>query len=242
MSLRPFFTFYGGKWRAAPHYPAPRFGTIVEPFAGSAGYSLRYADRDVVLVERDPLVAETWRYLLHVNPDEVLNLPDLAPGQSVDDLDVSEGARLLIGWWLNKGTASPCKRPGAWMRGGLRPNSLWGPAVRLRIAEQVPKIRHWTLIEGDYTHAPDVPATWFVDPPYRIAGKHYRCGSERLDCASLGEWCCSRKGQVMVCENEGADWMPFRPFRAIKASEARHGGKVSREAVWTNDPWWMPDP
>lgn len=42
MNLKPFFTFYGGKWRAAPHYAPPEFATIVEPFAGAAGYSVRH--------------------------------------------------------------------------------------------------------------------------------------------------------------------------------------------------------
>ena len=35
--LKPFFTYYGGKYRAAPKYPEPVHGSIVEPFAGSAG-------------------------------------------------------------------------------------------------------------------------------------------------------------------------------------------------------------
>ena len=35
MTLRPFFSYYGGKWRSAvKHYPAPEFDQIVEPFAG----------------------------------------------------------------------------------------------------------------------------------------------------------------------------------------------------------------
>ena len=35
--LRPFFGYYGGKWRdAVKHYPEPAFETIIEPFAGSA--------------------------------------------------------------------------------------------------------------------------------------------------------------------------------------------------------------
>jgi len=42
--LRPFWRYYGGKWRAAPSYPSPRCETIIEPFAGAAGYSLRYPD------------------------------------------------------------------------------------------------------------------------------------------------------------------------------------------------------
>ena len=33
--LRPFFGFYGGKWRDSPrHYPPPAHTRIIEPFAG----------------------------------------------------------------------------------------------------------------------------------------------------------------------------------------------------------------
>jgi len=241
-SLKPFFTFYGGKWRAAPHYPAPMFDTIIEPFAGSAGYSMRYPDRDVVLVERDPLIAATWRYLLRVSPAEILALPDIRMDQTVDDLPVCEEARLLIGWWLNGGSSQPKKRPGAWMRrivenGGEgwvtgKKQLSWGQRVRERIASQVDAIRHWTLLEGDYEQAPAVEATWFVDPPYQGAGKHYRFSE--IDYGRLAQWCSAFwQGQVIVCENVGATWLPFRPWRDIKASDAKHGGKVSREALWT---------
>lgn len=52
-AMRPFFGYYGGKWRdAVKNYPAPEHAVIVEPFAGSAGYALRYPDRKVVLCER----------------------------------------------------------------------------------------------------------------------------------------------------------------------------------------------
>lgn len=243
MTLAPFFTFFGGKYRAAPHYPAPQYATIVEPFAGSAGYSMRYHDRKVILVERDPVIAGTWQYLLTAAPEDVLRLPDLAPGQSVDDLHVCQEERWLIGWWLNKGTTSPCKTPGKWMRdvyagvyGDKTDRFLWGPRVRERIARQMPAIRHWTLIPGDYTTAPDIEATWFVDPPYMGAGKYYRFGSATLDYPALAAWCRTRQGQVTVCENTGADWLPFQHFRDIKASEAKHGGKVSREAIWQKAP------
>ena len=230
--MRPFFTFYGGKWRAAPHYPAPMFDTIIEPFAGSAGYSMRYPARNVVLVERNPLIAATWRYLLRVTPGEILALPDIAQGQTVADLGACEEAQLLIGWWCNTGSSSPRKSPSAWMRGGTRSNSCWGPAIRERIASQVEAIRHWTIIECDYEQAPAIEATWFIDPPYQVAGKHYRHGSKQIDYAALGDWCRSRRGQVLVCENVGASWLPFRPWRDIQASKAKHGGKVSREALW----------
>ena len=39
----------------------------------------------------------------------------------------------------------------------------------------------------------------------------------------------------MVCENEGADWLPFTPFMAIKANNSKNGGKISMEAIWTNN-------
>jgi hypothetical protein len=243
-NLRPFFTFYGGKWRAAPFYAAPQHDHIVEPFAGSAGYAMRYPNKRVTLVERDPLIAATWRYLLAVTPTEVLALPDIRSDQTVDDLAVCPEARLLIGWWLNGGSARPWKSPSSWMRSMVANGGpgwttgggqlSWSQRVRERIAGQLGAIRHWTLIEGSYESAPAVEATWFIDPPYQVAGKHYRFGSEGIDYATLGAWCATRQGQVMVCENVGATWLPFRHWRDIKGSEAKHGGKVSREAIWTN--------
>jgi len=231
----PLFSFYGGKWRAGKRYPPPQHTTIIEPFAGSAGYSLRYPARRVVLVDRDPAVAGTWRWLLAATPAEILGLPDLCPGQTVDDLGLVQEARWFIGWWLNKGAASPCKTPSAWMRSGVRPNSYWGRAIRERVARDVQRIRHWQIIEGDYTDAPDVDATWFVDPPYVQAGRLYRHGARGIDYEALGAWCKSRAGLTIVCEQQGAGWLPFRPFAAIKSNPSRHGGGHSLEAIWTSD-------
>ena len=230
--MKPFFTFFGGKWRSAPHYPAPAHDRIVEPFAGAAGYSVRHHARDVVLVERDPTIAALWRYLISAKPADILALPDVEAGQSVDDLDVCPAAGSLIGFWLNKGTAAPCKRPSAWMRSGIRPDSFWGPTIRARIAAQVCAISHWTVIEGDYTEAPAGAATWFIDPPYQGAGSNYRCSSRTIDFTALGRWCVGRAGQVIACENAGAGWLPFRPLMASKATHGRHRSGVSREAVW----------
>ena len=144
--LRPFFGYYGGKWRdAIKHYPKPQYDTIVEPFAGSAGFSLRYADRVVILCEIDPVLAEVWRYLIRVRAKEILSIPDIALDESVDDLDIPQEAKWLVGFWLNRGTSSPRKSPSKWMRDGIRPGSFWGPRVRQTIASQVDSIRHWKL-------------------------------------------------------------------------------------------------
>lgn len=228
--MRLFFTYMGGKFRIAHLYPPPAHDLIVEPFAGSAGYSLRFPDRDVILVERDEKVAEVWRFLLGADPDEVRALPLIGEGwESIDDLgDFPLGARYLVGFWLSKATTSPRRTPSRWAL--TRPDaSYWGAAVRERIARQVPRIRHWRLIEGDYALAPDVEATWFVDPPYVDRGHQYRYGPRLLDYPALAAWCRSRRGLTVVCEGEHADWLPFAPLADIKAQR----GQV-RESVWTS--------
>lgn len=75
MKLKPFFTYFGGKYRLAPKYPKPLYGTIIEPFAGSAGYSLRYPDREIILNDLDPVISGIWEYLIKVKEDEILALP-----------------------------------------------------------------------------------------------------------------------------------------------------------------------
>lgn len=231
--LAPFFTYYGGKNRAARHYPEPVYDAIVEPFAGSAGYSLNYPDASVLLVDTDPVVVGTWRYLLSATPDDILALPDLAVGQDVRDLELSQGAEWLVGWWLNKGTTSPCRTFSAWAK--QYPRQFWGPFIRERIASQIEAVKHWAVFEGSYcaTVPEDLEATWFIDPPYQQAGRRYRHGSAGIDYAALADWCKARQGQVIVCEADDADWLPFRPLAPMKGTEGRQ--KVNRakmEVIW----------
>lgn len=233
--LKPFWRYYGGKFRAAPRYPAPRHATIVEPFAGSAGYSMRYPDRRVILIEKYPVVAEMWRYLVSVSEEEIRRIPLNPKHVSEVPSWVPQPARHLIGWWFNNATASPCLALSA---GRIKLASMgrklegWTEHTRERVASQLHAIRHWQIIEGDYTAAPDVEATWFVDPPYNnYVGAHYKHGPNGIDYAALGDWCRRRRGQVLVCENEGADWLPFRPFATFKAALFATG---SREVLWAS--------
>lgn len=210
-ALRPFFSYFGGKWTLAPRYPPPEHDVIVEPFAGSAGYATRWPDRDVILVERSPEIAALWRWLIRVSVDEVMALP-LDPS-NVEGL--SDAARALIGFWCARGRSRPARTTNSsWLRSGRWPTSFWGEYVRQRIAEQVIRIRHWTVIEGDYSEAPDVAATWFIDPPY-VGARHYLARVD--DYQALGRWCRTRRGLAIVCEQEGADWLDFAPFRSAKS-------------------------
>lgn len=246
--IRPLFSFFGAKWRLAPRYPRPAHATIVEPFAGSAGYSCRYPDRRVILVERDPTIAALWRWLIRVPATEVLALPLLDVGLTVP-ADLCPEARTLIGFWCNKAATYPRRRiTGTW--GAKYPNQFWGENIRARVARDVERIRHWTVIEGDYTAAPDVRATWFVDPPYvgrarvskyrggsatehRAVGDRYRFGTRRIDYAELGRWCRRRKGLVIACEAQGATWLDFRHFVHAKSTTTSAGvGRTTEEVVW----------
>lgn len=230
IKLKPFWRYYGGKWRAAPRYPTPKYNIIIEPFAGSAGYSMRYLDREIILVERYPAIAEMWRYLISVPSAEVMAIPLV---ESVDELPnwVPPGARYLVGFCMNAACASPCKRLSAGrkkLREMGRVYEGWSEKQRYRVASQVGYIRHWKIIEGDYTMSPEVEATWFIDPPYNNrAGSYYKYHD--IDYQALGLWSRERKGQVLVCENEGADWLPFKPFATLKPGL---NGSGSREVLY----------
>lgn len=229
--LRPFFSYFGSKWRLSKKYSVPRYELVIEPFAGGAGYALRHYTRKVVLVEKDPIIAALWRWLIAAPAADILAIPDVADDQTVDNLSVCQEAKWLVGFWLSRCAAAPRKRPCSWMRDHTHPSSFWGETVRTRIAAQVEWIRHWEVIEGDYSAAPDVEATWFIDPPYAEMGKHYRYGSKGLDYGTLGAWCMERKGQVLVCESEGAKWLPFEPFTVVRGN-ARNPQGTTREALY----------
>jgi site-specific DNA-adenine methylase len=237
--LQPFWAYYGGKWRAAPKYPYPQYDVIIEPFAGAAGYSTRYYDRRVTLLEKDGRIASLWMYLTQVEPSEILSIPLLATDQTVDDLNVCEEAKTLVGFWINKGSAQPKKAQSKWMLTGGP--GFWSEIIRARIARQVTKIRHWTVHHGSYDEVGNAEATWFIDPPYMDAGIYYRHSSKSIDYPALADWCLERLGQVIVCENTGATWLPFRHLASIRGNRTSGSASSSKEATWTNKPMGQMD-
>jgi hypothetical protein len=232
--LRPFFSYYGAKWRIVPLYPTPAYGRIVEPFAGSAAYATTWHASDVTLIDSDEVICGVWDYLIHVSADEVRSLPILAAGQSVADVQIPQEARWLIGFWLNQGTTHPCLTPSKWVRDDDSGRAGWSPAIRERVARQVDAIRHWRVIHGGYQDAPDVDATWMIDPPYQgPPGRHYRYHD--IDYDELAAWCRSRPGQVIVCEQRGATWLPFRPLARAQAGGGSGRSGWSDEVVWARE-------
>ena len=234
--LPPFWRYYGGKNRSSRKYPPPENGVIVEPFAGAAGYACRHYQYKVVLLDKSPIITGLWRYLIRTSAAEILSLPDVPEGGTVDDVPVCQEARWLMGFWCNSGNVNPAKRPSARARndGQKASNwSGWGYKSRDRVARHVDQIRHWEVLEGGYQDSPDITATWFIDPPYNNkAGRLYPYQPD--DFEELGRWCQTRRGLTIVCENEGADWLPFSYFGSFKSQEGTRGKGKSREAIWVN--------
>ena len=231
MELKPFWRYYGGKWLGAPKYPKPEFDTIIEPFAGAAGYSLRYYDKNIILIEKYPIIANIWKYLINVSSEEILSIPLV---ENIADLPgwVPDEAKNLIGFLLNSATVSPSSTLSAGLKRLIKNGHDfygWSEKARNRVAKQVNFIRHWKIIEGDYTEAPVIEATYFIDPPYQKMGKYYK--HKINDYKSLALWCKSLPGQVIVCEGKDADWLPFKPFIDI----AGMGSKYSKEFIWLNN-------
>lgn len=236
MMERYFFKYFGSKWARIGQYPAPTHSTIVEPFAGAASYACRYYDRRVILADTNPRIVGIWQYLLGASSSEISKLPMLHDGQTTLDLPIPQEARWLIGYWCTPNTSRPMIRPCSWMRQGHRPLSYWSPFVRDMLARQVELIRHWRVVHGSYEHIENRSATWFIDPPYQHVSRGAYHGHPNF--TTLGSWCMSRRGQTIVCEQFGADWLPFQPMANVRTRHSRTHGQTGKErnheAIWVN--------
>jgi site-specific DNA-adenine methylase len=232
--MKPFFWYFGGKGRLAKRYPKPKYGKIIEPFAGAAGYAMKYASMDVDLYDVDPIVYGMWSYLIQAKPAEIRRLP--ADVWNVDDLHVCQELKWLVGYSLSTGKKGPFKRPSAWKESHPESNFCgWGASMRERIAQQLPYIRHWKIFNKSYESVPNEKATWFIDPPYVEAGKHYRYSFN--DYKNLASFCEDRRGLTIVCEAEGAQWLPFLSLGMVRGQARKHFRKEDfyGEVVWVHD-------
>lgn len=218
------FSYYGSKSKLVNYYPAPKHPKIIEPFAGSARYALKWFDRDVLLVEKNEVVVRIWKWLQRANPQDILDMPRLKQGDDIRNYKLSEDEILFLGFLAGHGDTGPRYKvsPFADYENGNQ-------TVYNVIASQLFKIRHWEIKQGDYRDIPNQEATWFIDPPYFMGGYRYRAPA--LDYAALALWCQSRLGQVIVCENTKAHWLPFWPLKNIQGC----ANSNTTEAIWCNE-------
>lgn len=217
------WSYYGTKKKIAKYYPEPKYDRIIEPFCGAAQYSLHGDNwnRDVQLFDKYPVIVAIWEYLINeATPAEILDLPELNQGQSVDDFSLSQVQKFLIGFCINSGSAQPKKTVAKY--------NSWNKTKQF-IANNLYKIKHWEVKLADYLSIPNSDATWFIDPPYQYGGEWYHSSvsNKKLDYNQLANFCKTRIGQAIVCENTKATWLPFHPLVTL------HGQKhKTTEAIY----------
>ena len=237
--MKPFFNYFGGKWRSSPFYPSPEHDVIIEPFAGAAGYSVRRSQgKKVLLYDKSEAVIGVWNYLIKAKVKQILALPDIKFGTKVADpiYKLCQEEKDWIGFWMNTGCVSPRKSPCAFFDPDKKPeysDFLWGERLRRRTAKQLKNIRHWKAEVASFEDIPNQKACWFIDPPYQDHGKWYPHSNKNIDFNMLGSWCVARRGQYIVWEGAGADWLPFKPFRRIQSKKGH-----ATELIYTNSSYY----
>ena len=220
--VNPFFSYYGAKSKLAELYPPPKYGKIIEPFAGAANYSLRWFDRDITIVDKYELLIDIWKYLQQASEKDILSLPLIPRNENIDNYtSLSEPEKNLIKFNSNHGCATPSNHSGLFQN--------WTEKKKKQIAGNLFKIRHWKILLDSYENLENIECTWFVDPPYKYGGEYYKYSSKEIRYYKLAEWCKERLGQIIVCENSKATWLPFVPLKPI------HGQKHKTvEVIWSN--------
>jgi len=217
------FYYYGRKKQIAKYYPAPNFDTIIEPFAGAASYSLFQNNwkKRVILIEKDPKVAEIWDWLINrATINEIKKLPDLKVGEKSSEFLHIIHAATKMAFHFKTIKVTPV----------LERN--WEISRRVFLLN-LHKVKHWEIHCSDYSEAPDIEATWFIDPPYKDAsGLGYKYSSKLIDYDKLANWALKRKGEIIFCEGESGDYLPFEPLVELKGV----AGKSSREVIFYKTP------
>lgn len=174
-------------------------------------------------------VIDVWRYLQQATPADVLSLPDVPSKISIKDAEgLTQAEKWLIGFHLCRGKAKP-------RHTGHGQNS-WAQD-KIRISKELHKIRHWSIIQGSYEDMSWRPkATYFIDPPYKLTqerkGNSDRYPGDPIDYTRLAHWCETRSGQVIVCEGEGADWLPFELLTTATTNTNNRATKKAGEYMY----------
>ena len=231
---KPFFSYYGSKYLGAKRYKHPQHHTVIEPFAGSACYATYWSPNKVKLYDKYDKICDVWDFLIKCSIQDIKDLPDYFETREEYEA-LSDRDKTLIAYWIGYAKMSPPNFPSPWYfeekKTAHRKASCWGPAVKRRLIRQKPILENWTIDRLSYDEIPDQEAHWFIDPPYQgLPGRKYK--ENKIDFKHLGDWCKSRDGFVQVCENSGADWLPFRHLYSVRTASSKDYKKVSKEVVY----------
>lgn len=242
----PLFKWFGSKWSAAPHYPAPEHDTIIEPFAGSAGYSLRYSHKNICLAESNPHIHALWTWLINeATTDDILSIPVHIPeGTDIRNMGLNKGQQLLLKTWQRTNNVGDCWTVSPW---GNLPGQ-WTVNTRARVSSEIHAIKHWNIYKCgiELMKSAQKTASWFIDPPY-LYNYQYK-SSLVISYQELGELIQSLSGQLIACEaackKTGAipDYLSFVDFRKTVTSRRKlHQSHHSRELLFHRPSYVSPD-
>lgn len=242
MKIRAPYSGYGGKSKIAHLYPLPEYNLVIEPFCGTAAYSWLHrrrpdgSRRDIWLNDLDPRTYSIWKFLTSAESYDIVReiVPEtVEPGMKVSEFIPPEHPGLveLCRAEANQGTQGAKGVHDQITKMGAK---CW--KVRRKLLEVIPEVANWKITNVPYQDLANTEATWFVDPPYsNAAGSRYRLGSDLIDYSQLGSWCRDRRGQTIVCENEGATWLPFEKFDHARVQiRSRYQKSDSKEVMWIN--------
>lgn len=243
------FGYFGAKHGLARFYPPPKYSTVIEPFAGSAAYSCYWTRqglvKHVILIDKNPRVVALWHRLQKMTVNELYAIPSPIKGdRTLEPLIAAASGQQGMAVMSGKSRQITDRMVASW------------PNLRHRIEAMLPFIKDWEVCVGDYSSVESGVFTWFVDPPYKprlgndqtsmSAGGAWYAGGAWHPGASfnfgsqfegsydeLGDWCKSLSGQVVVCEQEPADWLPFVPFRRQRNGVGAGTGSTRTEVVYT---------
>ena len=137
------WSYYGNKNRIAKHYPKPIYDTIIEPFSGSAWYSVLKYD----------VIYNIWNWLINdCDSSTILNNSDFYEGEDIKTKSLRKEHLDLIGFCINRASVAPCSIVQKWSCQS-KINYDWASTVSFqlkRIAKLLPEIRHWSITYGDY--------------------------------------------------------------------------------------------
>lgn len=214
------WSYYGSKSKLVNLYPEPKHDLIIEPFAGLARYAFRYWDRDVILVDKYEGIYLAWMYVQNCSDKDIDSLPNLKFGDNIRDFNLSNEEISYLSFVVSHGSTgryTVTKRAEPSISNSLK-----------ELKENKYKVKHWDIRLGSYKELENTKATWFIDPPYIDGGKHYK--ENNIDYKHLGDWCKERNGQIIVCENNEADWLPFNHLIDFNGQH-----KKSKEVVYYQD-------
>ena len=230
----PLFKWFGSKWLSSKRLPPPEYDTIVEPFAGSAGYSLRHHEKHVLLCESDPNLYALWTWLTgEATEASIREIPIGIPeGTDIRTLGLSDGQALLLKTWQRTNNVGNCWTISPW---GNKPGQ-WTANTRARVASEAEAVKHWDVARDglEVIRICTQAVTWFVDPMYQY---NYQYRQPPIDYALLAARLRDARGQKIVCEavcpktGKVPDWLPFVPWAERvtsrrKANQSHHSKEL----------------